>query len=375
MFEPLFKRTSTGAVQVWQIRVVCEDDGSGTIITTHGQVDGAMQESRDTVREGKNPGKKNATTPYQQAVKEAEAKWTKQRDRNHYGLTVEESEAKKFVAPMLAQSYTDSKGDVTGYARKVNWSDHGCNYVQPKFDGHRCLAIRDADGTLKLFTRKGVEVTTCQHLIEQLSVFMPTGTTFDGELYIHNTPLSDIGSYIKRQQPMSEQLCYMMYDMVANEPFAMRFQQLSQLATRTGGPQLHLAMTQPVNNLDDVLNFQAQCLENNYEGAMLRHGRDGYEPGVRSGSLIKVKTFVDGEFTIVGCREGRAKFEGAAIFECVTAAGHKFEVTAPGDMPQKQWYWQNHQSFIGKSLTVKYQKMTATAEPVPFLPVAKGIAG
>lgn len=60
------------------------------------------------------------------------------------------------------------------------------------------------------------------------------------------------------------------------------------------------------------------------------------------------------------------------MFECVTSAGHKFDCTAPGDMPTKQAYWQNHQQYVGKRLTIKFQKYTETAEPVPFQPVAKG---
>ena len=99
MFEPLFKRTATGAVQVWRIRVEPQDDGTAIIITTHGQLDGAQQEARDHIRDGKNTGKRNATTAAQQAIKEAEARWTKQRDRNHYGLTVEESDGRPSCTP------------------------------------------------------------------------------------------------------------------------------------------------------------------------------------------------------------------------------------------------------------------------------------
>ena len=372
MFEPLFKRTSTGAVQTWQIRVEPNDDGTATIITTHGQVDGAMQEGRDVVREGKNPGKKNATTALQQAIKEAESKWTRQRDRNHYGLTVAESENKKLVAPMLAQSLTDSKGVLTGYAERICWGDQAHLHVQPKFDGHRCLAIR-GENEIKLYTRKGVEVVTCGHVIEQLKQIMPANTTYDGELYTHGVEVTTIGGYIKKAQPGTENLCFMMYDIVADLPFSDRIALLVNSLRNGYGTHLHLARTQSVLTFDAMMEFQSACIENGYEGAMLRHGTLGYEPGSRSAGLLKVKTFVDAEFVIVGCKQGRGKFEGAAIFECVTAAGHKFDVTAPGDMPTKQAYWQNHQQYIGKRLTVKYAQMTETAEPVPFHPVAKGI--
>ena len=85
-----------------------------------------------------------------------------------------------------------------------------------------------------------------------------------------------------------------------------------------------------------------------------------------------MKSFVDAEFTIVGAREGKGPYAGMAVFECVTDAGHKFDVTAPGSHEEKRAAWDNHAEHIGEQLTVKYQKFTDTDEPVPFLPVAKG---
>ena len=371
MFPPIYKRTATGAVQVWNIRVEPQDDGTAVIVTTHGQVDGKPQETRDIIREGKNPGKKNATTPQQQALKEAATRHEEKLERGRYGFTVEESDIKREFAPMLAQSWTDSKGQLTSYAKKVNWQDKSHLHVQPKFDGHRCIAIRDDKG-VRLFSRKAVEITTCGHVVEQLARFMPNDTAFDGELYIHGVPVTTIGGYIKKQQPGTEQLCFMLYDMPRSPyPFSQRISKLIDLA-HNRSDSLHVVETRLVSNIDDMLSFQMECVEQGYEGAMLRHGCVGYESGDRSASLLKVKTFVDDEFVVVGCKEGRAKFEGAAIFECVTADGHKFDVTAPGGMRQKQEFWKNHQDYIGKKLTVKFQKLTETGEPVPFQPVAKG---
>lgn len=61
-----------------------------------------------------------------------------------------------------------------------------------------------------------------------------------------------------------------------------------------------------------------------------------------------------------------------AVFECVTADGNPFDVTAPGTHDEKRAYWNNKDQYTGKRLTVKYQTMTNTEAPVPFLPVAKG---
>jgi|JI9StandDraft_1071089.scaffolds.fasta_scaffold13336_6 hypothetical protein len=371
MFEPLFKRTSTGAVQTWQIRVEPQDDGTAIIVTGHGQIDGKIQEGRDHIKAGKNPGKKNATTPVQQAIKEAESKWTEKRDRDRYGLTVEESDIKMLYAPMLAQSWLE-KGKLTGYAKKVNWDDKAHLHVQPKFDGHRSLAVHDEHG-LRLFTRKGVEVTTCGHIADQLRSIMPVNTVLDGELYTHGVPVTTIGGYISKAQEGTQNLCFMMYDTMIKAPFAERMEQLVGYLRNGYGTHLHLSRTQLIRNEDELMDFQGQCVENDYEGAMFRHGTEGYANGDRSASLLKVKTFVDDEFVVVGCRQSdRGKYEGAAIFECVTPAGHKFDCTAPGNMATKRAFWEYKEKYIGGRLIVKYQKYTETAEPVPFQPVAKG---
>lgn len=369
-FQPLYKQTANGVMQ-WRIRVEDRPDGTAAIITTHGLIDGAQQSTQDIISSGKNIGKKNETTPYQQAMNEAESKWSRQRDRNHYGLTAEESATKKVLAPMLAQSWIASDGDLTNYAKKVNWEDHGHLFVQPKFDGHRCLAIHDGQA-IRLFTRKGVEITTCEHLIDQLRSVMPANTTFDGELYLHGTAVTTIGGLISKKQEGTENLNLMLYDLVATaNPFVERMSHLSSLVFNKQ-PQLILAKTQKIASIDELMAFQSECVEHGYEGAMFRHGRTGYEPGKRAAGLLKVKTFTDAEFTVVGACEGRGKFAGAAIFECVTKAGHKFEVTAPGDMSQKQQYYINREQYIGRRLTIKFQKLTETTQPVPFQPVAKG---
>ena len=100
----LYKLTSTKALQFWQICVE-----ASTITTRYGQVGGAELSTSDTLTEGKNTGRSNATTPEQQATLEAQSRWDKQRKRGY----VESKEAAQRgdvseaveggVMPMLAK--------------------------------------------------------------------------------------------------------------------------------------------------------------------------------------------------------------------------------------------------------------------------------
>ena len=73
--DTLYKRTTTGATQSWEIEV-----DSNKFRTISGQLDGKKITNNWTVCDGKNIGKANATTGEEQALKEAEAKHQKKRD-------------------------------------------------------------------------------------------------------------------------------------------------------------------------------------------------------------------------------------------------------------------------------------------------------
>ena len=75
-FPTLYGKASTGKIKMWSIKVTNEK-GVGAIITTHGYLGGKLQENTRLVTVGKNIGKKNETTPVQQAVNEAQSDWKK----------------------------------------------------------------------------------------------------------------------------------------------------------------------------------------------------------------------------------------------------------------------------------------------------------
>lgn len=143
----LFKKTSAGADQEWSIGTE-----ANVIVTRFGQVGGKIQEARDEVKEGKNVGKANATTAIQQAEAEAQSQWEKKL-KKAYVQSLDDARAGKIdavieggVFPMLAHRYDEQGHKIVFPA-----------YVQPKFDGHRCIAvIEDFKATLWSRTRKPI---------------------------------------------------------------------------------------------------------------------------------------------------------------------------------------------------------------------------
>lgn len=363
LFPALYKRTATGGVQIWQIQVEAHIDGSADIVTTFGLVDGKQQVQRDTIREGKNAGRKNATTPLEQAYAEAVAEHKKKIDRKGYGLDPDgdESAAKRAVSPMLAYAYEK-------YAAGVQW---GTAFGQPKLDGHRCLATWSG-GELTLASREGKPIPTMRHVVARLQHYLKgrSDIVLDGELYSPELSFEELTSAIKREQASSLQVGYRIYDCLGNEAFEYRIGYVLNLLDQHGDTCVQPVPTIRVRDAAELRKLQVDCLSEGYEGAMLRHGADGYEAGKRSQKLLKVKVFSSAEFRIVGVVEGRGTHAGMAVLQCVTAAGHPFDCLAPGTHTKKMQAWNNRETLIGKKVETKYFEFTTSDAPVPRFPVA-----
>jgi len=118
----LFARTNTGAIQTWTIEV----DGN-KYRTHYGQLDSdKIQITEWTLCDGKNTGKKNATSAEDQAVKEAKATWKKKKESGYFE-NINDIDGIGFTEPMLAKNYDDYKDDLKYPV-----------YSQPKLDG--CLS-------------------------------------------------------------------------------------------------------------------------------------------------------------------------------------------------------------------------------------------
>lgn len=356
----LYKQTASGGAQQWTVSVVLENT-TPVIVVEYGKVGGKLKIDKHRILKGKNVNRSNQTTPYEQALKEATARWSRKKDREAYDEQLKTAVTKKALKPMLAHTYE-------AHGCKINWGK--LVHIQPKLDGHRCLAFKECDN-VTLVSRRGTVIQSLPHVVADLKSVMKNGDIYDGELYCHELTLNQIGSLIKKASEDSKKIEFHSYDVVGSTPFSVRFADL-QMESRLADSVV-VVPTKIVKSADAALEEFTLFVDSGYEGAMIRHGDEPYRHGVRSSSLLKMKSFKDDEFKIVGYREGKGKCEGMAVFYCETDAGNRFEVLAPGTHEQKKDAWQNRDSYVGKFMTVEFQYMTNTATPVPFPAVAKGL--
>lgn len=364
LFPPLFKKSSTGAIQEWVISV-----NDNVITTAWGQLTGAIQTTTDVIKEGKNLGKKNETTPEEQALSEAQSRWEKQLKKG-YVKTLQEAESGTVdeiieggVAPMLAHDFSKQ-------GHKVKYPA----LVQPKFDGHRCIAvIKDGKATLWSRTRK--PITGLPHIVMALEEMVAktnwSELVLDGELYNHDYKdnFEDLTSFIRNPEPKAgcEAVEYHIYD-VANS-VNVQYYRHKTLEGLSGlfGYELKAVETVQVESEEHMMEVFESFLAKGYEGLMVRN-MEGQYVNKRSYDLQKVKEFDDAEFPIVGVEEGRGKLAGHAVFVCKTEDGTEFRVKLKGDQEILRRHFENPCNSVGRMLTVKYQGITGK-NGVPRFPV------
>ena len=347
----LYGTASTGKIKVWKVKARKKKDGSAEIITEHGYEDSdELQQAVVKVTVGKNIGKANETSPYEQACSEATSKWEKKKKR--YATSKAGLKDQK-ILPMLAVDYKKR-------FKSIDYPALG----QPKLNGIRCLAHKASSSVIEYTSREGEVFTTLEHLTPHLLEGMVTGERLDGEVFTPKLDFEDICSAVKRQQENTLLLQFWAYDIVSNATFSDRTKHV-----RKAGLTLPLVTvpTIPLKDEEEMLSLHNQFVKNGFEGTIIRNMKGIYKAGHRSKDLQKYKDFYDDEYKIVGAHEGVGKAEGAVTWICITDAGEEFDVVPKGSMEKRQMWWKNRKKYFGKMLTVKYQNLTADRK-VPYLP-------
>lgn len=365
-FPVLYGVSSKGVVKEWGIWVEKKKDHS-IIFTKHGQKNGKMQTSQVVIREGKNIGRANETDHFEQAQTEAASKWKKQHDKNYTETLIDPGMGKieLKLLPMLAQKFNERKSYIVWPA-----------YVQPKLNGVRCLVQRKGDKILYWSRKSKLYKNFNLYMDQEFLSFMNDGEILDGEMYNHgDLTFQELISAIKDEkkpdvETLKKYVKFHCYDRaVEDRSFEQRY--LSWRKTVPNGVNyIRLVPTFEIDNEAHMIMRHTGFVVDGYEGSIVRSGgTEGYRFQYRDNQLQKYKDFIDEEFEIVDCKEGRGKDEGKAIFTC-EAKGGTFEVRCKGTDAMREEQWQNRKKYMGKQLTVRYQ--TLSDDGIPIFPV--GIA-
>lgn len=353
---PLYAKASTGKIKEWTITAV-EENGRVVLNTMTGYTNGKKTTATKEVK-GKNIGKRNETSAWEQALLDAVSKAKKKRDEGYFD-TVEEAQTTTVVLPMLALVYADRKHD-------INWPA----YAQPKLNGVRCTAsMTEYDPIYR--SRKGKPYETLGHLNEEVEALldMIQGSS-DGEIFHPEWNFQEIVRAVKKHRPgISEQLQYWVYDIV--DPQADFEERSHRLKILPGFKNVVIVPTYLVNNEEELMARHKDFTAAGFEGTIVRNMKGKYELAHRSKNLQKYKDFVDEEYRIIGGNEATGNDAGTVVFVCETDDGHTFTVRPKGSRAQRRAWLSDINSIIGKQLTVKFQEKSE--DGIPIFPVGLAI--
>jgi ATP-dependent DNA ligase len=396
--RPILYNTTigTGRSKQWRTEVFKNEDNTYTIRSQYGTVGGKQVVHDLLITEGKNIGKKNETTPEQQALLESEREWIKKKKQGYSEENASAEETKeqkeptkskkssassKLLKPMLALEFDMSK--------TVKFPV----YIQPKLDGVRCLVYKDDYGKITFQSRQNTIYDDFPQLSSVLNNLFShfsdqTGLVLDGELYTHGMPFETITGLVRRSKRNPDEVVkleYQIYDCFYSGeenlsknsmPYRERYQVLrSAFDCMQNLNGLRLVDTMEATTKEDIENFHRYftALEVPYEGIMVRTINGTYKQQGRSKDLQKYKKFMDEEFKVVGHHEGNGTHAGTPIFECKSNVNNEktFSVTMQGTLESKRTMMENIEDrFYGKMLTVKYQEKSA--DGIPRFPVGIG---
>lgn len=354
-FPTLYKEDSTGNIRQWEI-CVCEESNLYFIQVIYGVRGGKTQKAKEEVEGGKNIGKKNETTPREQAISQAKSRWTKQKDK-YYAETIKEArKAKnKNIRPMLAKKYED-----------VKIEEGTPVYFQPKLDGMRCLAEKNNGVTL--WSRGGKKITSVPYIAELLDNIMLEGEVWDGELYNKELDFEEITSICRKKDrsDREEEIQYHVFDVVSEDSFDFRY-----LGDIANGRLKSDVRVRPVLTIEmpfyvEQLNhWHDKWTKEGYEGVIIRlNNEEGYEKK-RTRNLLKYKHFVDEEYEIVGAETGKPGTKKDGLLACFVLKCGKdvFEAPPIASDEKAREMWKEKDKYIGKMATVKFQNKTKYGVP------------
>ena len=343
-FTTLYSRSITGKINEYVVEV--ENNKYRSI---SGYTDGIK-----TTSEWKVCTAKSYCTAEEQAMKEATALHRKKMEAGSFE-DISSIDDETFFEPMLAQDWHKQKD-------KVKYPI----FSQPKLDGIRCIVRKDG-----MWSRNGKRIISAPHIFEAMKSLFETNPNliFDGELYADKfaNDFNAICSLVKKTKPTSEDLKessekieYHIYDLPSiKSKFEYRYNFLGLLSL----PKCCVRVsTHVVVSEKEVNQLYEQYVNTGYEGQMLR--LNAVYENKRSKSLLKHKSFIDEEYTILGVEEGignKTGMVGSFIFESKT--GKRFNSSPKFNWEECTKMWNEKESLIGKSATVKYFNLTPDGVP------------
>ncbi len=332
--KTLYSKDSKGNLRVWSIYT----EGA-EVVVKHGQYMGKIQEKRYTA-EGKNLGKANETSPEEQSILEAEAKYVKQLKSGYFPDKDDALDFQEF-APMKCHAFND-------HSHKLVYP---CN-AGVKLDGMRLMI--DAEGNA--WSKQGEPLELPSHWIGVKELAISTGG-LDGEVYAglkneDGLSLQKIISAFRKPNTDTPKLQYWVYDIPTNLHYGLRNRVLNSLVTNKPDWMV-LVVGNHIKSVEEADKYFQDATDKGYEGVVYRNYFGLYEFGKRSFNLLKRKKRQTAEAVVHSVDIDKNLW---GVLNCKTFEGVDFRCQMRVDAGDKNYReYNNAQELIGKVIEVEFE--------------------
>ena len=201
----------------------------------------------------------------------------------------------------------------------------------------------------------------------------------DGEVYApsmrHHQDSRSSTSRTVNRSPDEHLLVFHIFDVMEYTlPFSERAALVDQISARFGGKLTNVAFlgTSYITSDADVRVFFKNCADAGFdEGIILRRGDLLYtrKSEYKHCDMVKMKKEEDGEFLVVGYKEGEGSRAGCVVWHLQDPedASVTFWSVMLGHVEDQQWYFNHAEEFMDRLATVKYSEKSK--DNVPKMPV------
>lgn len=215
------------------------------------------------------------------------------------------------------------KGEGIKILDKVNYPVR----VEPKLDGLRCIAVKQ-NGAVTFYTRNGTVLETLPTIKRVLEEADYDNVVLDGEAMGADWNESASVLMSKKDKKDDSNIVYNVFDAmtlkswIAQEPngtgtYATRLSLLNEVVIRTvdfeGSARVKAVPSITARNEDEVRAFFNKCMDEGYEGVMLKDVTAPYR-FKRSDAILKLKPVTTYEGVIVGHYEGKRGTKREGLF-------------------------------------------------------------
>ncbi|MDB9800896.1 hypothetical protein OAB94_00780 [Flavobacteriaceae bacterium] len=274
--------------------------------------------------------------------------------------------------------------------KKVKWSDGW--FVSRKLDGCRCICIIDGDGEPKFFSRAGNEFLTLDNLKPSIRQLGLINTVLDGEICMidenGNEDFTSIIKEIKRKDHTIEQPHYYIFDHLTIKEFESKVsttkfgQRIANIESIVPDGLKGVSVLDQFICADDMfVSLLEHSKKEGWEGLMLR--KNTTYKGKRSDEVLKVKSFHDAEYVVVGVENDvhRVIVEGSEVSELmlknviIEHKGNQVRVGSGFSHEQRRHFFENPNEILGKQITVQYfeESQSKSGEYSLRFPVIKAV--